>query len=212
MAEPFRFYTEFNLPLMLGRKASCINELVEGIKSVPASSIYFHTHRFLKQHRFLVPEPPNDFAYWLRMVLNLREIGELISSVNIVGFSDIEELRRKFVEIFEKFRNKEAYSIECPDGYEFQFMSCRTFWFPLSLAAANLSEFAVIIEHVPINAFYYHIFSSRLRRGRKRNDFADWFESIGEAQLAEKISAIDPYTMTLEGLRANILKLVKSHV
>jgi len=146
------------------------------------------------------------------MVLNLREIGELISSVNIVGFSDIEELRRKFVEIFEKFRNKEAYSIECPDGYEFQFMSCRTFWFPLSLAAANLSEFAVIIEHVPINAFYYHIFSSRLRRGRKRNDFADWFESLGEAQLAEKISAIDPYTMTLEGLRANILKLVKSHV
>jgi hypothetical protein len=205
MRKVFQFYTEFNLPVMLGRKAITVYELLDGIKTVPDASIYYHTHRFLKQHHFLVPELPNDFAYWLRTVLNMRELGEVVSSVNIVECRNMQELRMKLIAVLEDFRFKDAYSFGCAPGYEFQFMSCRTVTFSLPNKASNLKEFAAILKDVSIYVFYYHMFESRLRRGRKENDFSQWFEQIGESELAQKVASLDPYTMTLEELRKKIL-------
>ena len=93
MSNIFQFFSEYNLPILLGKKAKNIGELLDGIGSVPGASIYYHTHRFLKTHHFLIPELPNDFAYWLRNVLNLKELGELVSSVNIVECMNLEQLR-----------------------------------------------------------------------------------------------------------------------
>jgi Family of unknown function (DUF5752) len=211
MDNTFQFYSEYNVPILLGRKAKNIGELLDGIRTVPGASIYYHTHRFLKQHHFLIPELPNDFAYWLRNVLNLRELGELTSSVNIVECENLEQLRSKFVAIFENFNHKEAYNISCAPGYEFQFMSCKTFSFQLPLKAKDLKEFKKIFEHVSIYTFYYHIFESRLRKGKPMNDIAEWFKNIGENELSEKVSNLDPYTMTLEELRKKILNLMKQY-
>lgn len=208
MPRDFHFCAEFNIPIMLGKKAITVYELLDGIKTVPGASIYYHTHRFLKQHHFLVPELPNDFAYWLRTVLNMRELGEVISSVNIVECRNVEELRNRFIAVLEDFKFKDAYSFGCAPGYEFQFTSCRTVTFPLPYKAASLKEFRSIFKDVSIYAFYYHMFESKLRRGKEKNDFSDWFESIGEHELAAKVSNFDPYTMTLEELRKKILNLI----
>jgi hypothetical protein len=205
----FQFFSEFNMPILLGKKAKNINELIAGMKAVPDASIYYHTHRFLKQHHFLIPELPNDFAYWLRTVLNLRELGEIVSSINIVECENIEQLRNKLIVVFENFKFKDAFSVNCAPGYEFQFMSCRTVVFKLPLKAQNLKEFEKIFESVSIYTFYYHLFESRLRRGKKTDDFSDWFGLIGEIELAEKVSSLDPYTMTLEELRKKILSFIK---
>jgi len=72
--------------LLLGRTAHTIPELLEGITEIPESSIYYHTHKFLHQHHYLSPEPPNDFAYWVTEVLNIPDLGEKISSVDIVQY------------------------------------------------------------------------------------------------------------------------------
>jgi hypothetical protein len=211
MDKVFQFCSEYNLPILLGKKAKNIGELLEGIGSVPGASIYYHTHRFLKQHHFLIPELPNDFAYWLKNVLNLRELGELVSSVNIVECMNLEQLRMKFVTTFENFSQKEAYKINCAPGYEFQFMSCKTFSFPLDFKASSLKEFEKILEHISIYSFYFHIFESRLRKGKAMNDFAEWFGIIGHTELSERVSNLDPYTMTLEELRKKILNLIKQY-
>jgi hypothetical protein len=60
----FRFNTKVDQTILLGKKARNIQELYSGIRTTPDASIYFHTHKFLQQHHYLSPEPPNDFAYW----------------------------------------------------------------------------------------------------------------------------------------------------
>lgn len=60
--EPFVFYTRLHLSELTGCKASNLKQLVDIIRTMPESSIYHHTHRFLQQHQYLSPEPPNDFV------------------------------------------------------------------------------------------------------------------------------------------------------
>ena len=211
MSKVFQFYSEFNLPILLGRKAKNINELIEGIKSVPGASIYYHTHRFLKQHHFLIPELPNDFAYWLRNVLNMRQLGELVSSINIVECTNLEQLRSKLINSFENFSYSNEFSFNCAPGYEFQFMSCKTFSLPVPFRARDLKEFVKMLNEVSVYVFYYHIFEPKLRRGKTKNDFAKWFEDIGEKDLSDRVSRLDPYTMTLEEFRKKIIGMVRQY-
>ncbi|HCD38372.1 MAG TPA: hypothetical protein DEQ77_06580, partial [Candidatus Omnitrophica bacterium] len=62
--EPFRFFTRLHLTELTGLRASILSQFLSLIKEVGGASIYHHTHRFLQQHQYLSPEPPNDFAYW----------------------------------------------------------------------------------------------------------------------------------------------------
>lgn len=203
----FKFYLEYYLPVLIGRKASNIYELIEGIKAVPDASIYYHTHKFLKQHRYLVPEPPNDFAYWIRNVLTQPKLSEMIAGINIAGYNNLEDLRKKMLEIFNS-NGIAGYEINCLKGFEFQFMSCKTFWFKYKYEPVNLKEFYEILKKIDISVFYASIFSSKLRRGKQKNDFSEWFDTIGETELSEQVTRIDPYTLTLEGLRKKILNLI----
>ena len=82
----FTFHTKLDQTLILGLKARTVEELLDGITRVPDSSIYHHTHRFLQQHHYLSPEPPNDFAYWVSEVLVDSVLGEQLSSVDTVQF------------------------------------------------------------------------------------------------------------------------------
>ena len=49
----------------------------------------------------------------------------------------------------------------------------------------------------------------RLERGE--NDFSVWFKGMGRIKAAEAISGIDPYTITLEGLRKRIIDIVGNY-
>ncbi len=209
MHEPFHFYTESHLVRLLGLKAKNTLELLEGMKKVPASSIYYHTHRFLQQHHYLSPEPPNDFAYWLTNILNLKQLGEAFASVDTVDFRNMEELRAEFIGILESYPVKNV--VDCPKGHEFHFMACQTFILPVQYIAHNLHEFADILRRISVSSLYFHIFESRMRLERDENDFQAWFRSIGKNELAQSLSKLDPYTITLESLRGQILEMVMKH-
>jgi hypothetical protein len=206
---PFNFCTELHLTKLLGLKAKNPIELLEGIKKVPTSSIYYHTHRFIQQHHYLSPEPPNDFAYWLMNILNLEELAEAIASIDIISYKNMEQLRLAFVQILTDYIEKGKRIIDCSEGYELQFMSCVTFILPTPYIASNLKEFVAILEKITINSLYFHVFETPMRFGKQENDFSTWFRSIGEEVIADKISRLDPYTITLEGLRQQIIGAVK---
>lgn len=212
MITPFYFYTQCHLVKLLGIKAGTALELLEGMKKVPLSSIYYHTHRFLQQHYYLSPEPPNDFAYWLSNILNLDELGEMVASVNIISFRNMEELRNEFVKNLTEYVSQMKSAAYAPEGQEFHFMSCVTFILPTNYVAYNLKEFLEILSKISINSLYFHIFEAKMRLEKEENDFTAWFKGIEEEKLAQELSKLDPYTMTLEGLRQKIIKIVKKYV
>lgn len=207
----FHFHTKVDQTLLLGQRARNIPELLELITIVPESSIYYHTHRFLQQHHYLSPEPPNDFAYWITDVLNDAPLGEKLSSVDIVQFHNLADLRRTFVEILEKHLQGIEKVVHCPAGQEFHFMACKTFVLKTPLRVQNLAEFRDAVNRVTITSIYYHVFDAKLRLEKGENDFSRWFRDLGRVELANEVAQMDPYTYTLEGLRKRIIVLVRKH-
>ena len=210
--EPFRFYTRLHLTELTGLRAANLLQLVRLLKSVPGGSIYYHTHRFLQQHQYLSPEPPNDFAYWVSRVLGEDELGERLASIDTVQFSTIRLLRDKIAATIEDYlkNNLSAKLRFAGKGEEFYFIRSVSFVLPTNYTAYNLREFADILKNITVDSLYFHIFESRLRLGKKTNDFSNWIEtSIGDKELSDKIAGLDPYTHTLEDLRKAIIRIVE---
>jgi hypothetical protein len=207
----FRFCTKVDQTLLLGLRARNIDELLTGVRSVPDSSIYFHTHHFLQQHHFLSPEPPNDFAYWVTEVLGDDILGEQLWSVDTVRFNSIAEFRWKFVAILEDALRQTRRKIECPEGEEFYFMAARTFILPTGCVAHDLEEFYRQLKKVSVHSIYFHMFDAKLRLKSDENDFSRWCRDLGKIRLADAIQRLDPYSYTLDGLRQQIGDLVKRY-
>lgn len=209
--EPFRFFTRLHLSELTGIKASTIGQLLDILKEVPGSCIYHHTHRFLQQHQYLSPEPPNDFAYWISEVLGEDELGEMLASIDTVQYSQIRLLREKIIQTIEEYlsANPTAKLKFARKGEEFHFIKTMSFVLPTKYVVSDLMEFTDVLEKITIDSIYFHIFESRLRLERPTNDFSYWIEtSIGDKELAEQIARLDPYTRTLEDLRLAIIKII----
>lgn len=212
MNSTFIFFTRLNLVEMLGRSACTLSDLLDGIRTIPGSSVYYHTHRFLQQHHYLSPEPPNDFAFWVTQSLGLDALGEKLSSIDTVQFRRLSDLREAFIRILAAFLEEQPSALAaCPEGEEFHFMSCRTFILPTQKQAATIREFVEILKTISVDSLYFHMFESRLHLERGDNDFSVWFADRGLDKLAQDIARLDPYTITLEGLRNKIIRLVNPY-
>lgn len=210
--EPFRFHTRLHLTELTGLRAMNLSQLLELIKDVPGSSIYHHTHRFLQQHQYLSPEPPNDFAYWVTEILGEDELGEKLSSIDTISYSTIRGLREKIVETISNYLKDNAMAKLrfAREGEEFYFIKSVSFILPTDYVAGDLKEFADILKKVTIESIYFHVFESRLRLEKNDNDFSNWIgTSLGNKELAIRISKLDPYTHTLEGLRNSLVEMVE---
>ena len=207
----FYFDTKLDQPILLGIKARNLSEMLAGLQSVPESSIYYHTHRYLRQHHFLSPEPPNDFAYWITEVLNEDTLAERFSSVDIIQFQSLEALRSEFIDILQSHMESSERMPSAPTGEEFHFMASRTFVLRTPYVAHDINEFAAKLKEVSAGSLYYHIFEAKLRLEKDENDFSRWFRDQGKTELADKVARLDPYTYTLEGLRNKLIQLMEKH-
>jgi hypothetical protein len=213
--EPFHFYTRLHLTELTGLRASTLSQLLKLIKEVPGSCIYHHTHRFLQQHQYLSPEPPNDFAYWVSSILGEDELGEDLASIDTIMYSRISDLRAQIIKTIEEYlkKNSMAHMRFAKAGEEFHFIKTISFILPTAYLAYDLKEFIDVLEKVTIDSIYFHIFESRLRLEKKTNDFSYWLEtSLGQVQLAEEIARLDPYTRTLDDLRNTLIAIMERYV
>jgi len=213
--EPFRFCTRLHLSELTGLRATTLGQLLAFVKEVPGSCIYHHTHRFLQQHQYLSPEPPNDFAYWVTDILGEDELGERLVSIDTIQYPTIRDLREKIASTIEDYlENTPLAKLKfARSGEEFHFIKSVSFILPTTYMAYDLKEFTGILKKITIDSIYFHIFEARLRLEKLTNDFAFWIEnSLGDRKLANSISSFDPYTSTLEDLRNKIIQIVEKRV
>ena len=209
--KPFSFFTRLHLSALTGLKAATIEELLNLVKEVPGSCIYHHTHRFLQQHQYLSPEPPNDFAYWVTEILGERELGERLASIDTIQFPTIRDLREKITQTITEYLKEYPRSGKkvVRDEEQFYFIKSMSFVLPTKYTATDLKEFAEVLKKITIDSIYFHVFESRLRLEKGTNDFSNWIESsLGDVDLARRIARLDPYTQTLEDLRKKIIRLI----
>lgn len=209
----FQFKTKLELRELTGLKAGSIKDLLEMIRHVPDSVIYYHTHRFLQQHQFLNPSPPNDFSYWVSEMMGLDFLGEELASINTHELNSLEEIREKFIVILENFLARKLRQRIAVAGEEFHFIKSISFVFSTSWVADDLVSFKECLEQVSIDSFYFHLFEAKLRLKLGGNDFSNWLrENLSEDCLAEKIARLDPYSFTMEALRRKIIRLVSDRI
>ena len=211
----FRFFTRLHLRVLTGLKASNIEELLELIKNVPGSSIYYHTHHFLQQHQYLSPEPPNDFAHWITRALNEEVLGEKIASIDTIKFPTIRDLRNEIIRTIEgciKENPRIKLRFASPDK-TFHFIKSTSFILPTDYVARNLEDFLEILKKITSDSIYFHMFEARLRLDMETNDFSFWMgTSLSEVELAGKLASLDPYTYTMEDLRKRIIEIVEERL
>ena len=209
--QPFTFYSRLNLQELTGIRARNLKELLAGIKRVSGSVIYHHTHRFLQQHQYISPEPPNDFAYWVTEVLGEYRLGERLLAIDTVKFDSIRALRNEIVKTIEEETGSLLKYRNVPPGKEFHFIKAVTFYLPTGYTATNIKEFSEILRKVSLRSIYFHVFEARLRLEKSTNDFSFWLDtSCGQPRLARQLEALDPYTYTLDALRNKIIEIIQN--
>jgi hypothetical protein len=211
--EPFIFKTQLSLVETTGLKAADLAELNSHLKQAPESCVYYHTHHFLRQHQFLTPEPPNDFAYWVTEVLQESLVGEQLAAIDTVRFGSLSSLKEAIVDCIDRHLEKKPLLRKAPEGEEFYFLKSILFNLPTAHQAYDLVQFLECLKKVSADSLYNHVFGARLRPPRGVNDFSYWLStSLGEKKLASKIEKLDPYTHTMEGLRKTILRLLEQRL
>ncbi len=213
--EPFRFFSRVCLRELTGFRAITIAQLLRLLKHVPGSVIFHHTHHYLQQHQYLIPEAPNDFAYWVNNVFGEKTLGEQLASVSTTEFKTIRALRNQLIDTIERYIWAHPFiriRFVAPED-AFHFIKVTSIVLETPHAAGDLLEFEQCLQAVTVESLYYHIFEAPLRLGRQTNDFSLWFRCcLGEDNLAGTLEQLDPYTHTMEDLRRTILRSVHQRI
>ncbi|MBU0574006.1 MAG: DUF5752 family protein [Candidatus Margulisiibacteriota bacterium] len=207
---PFRFYTASQLVQITGRRAAHLKEMVEELKQVEDSSIFYHVHHAYREHQFAPGMYPNDFAHWVKDELGESVLAERLASLNIKEFSDIATLRQRIIDIIVDFLNSATEIRKASAGHEFYFCSNVAVVMQTKYLAYTLDEFCEGLKRVGLRSLFFHFFEARLRLGHKTNDFSMWIkDNFGDKALADQIEALDPYLYTLDQLRDKIAALIR---
>jgi hypothetical protein len=77
-------------------------------------------------------------------------------------------------------------------------------------AARDLPSFIAAVERISIGSLYHHMFESKLRSEGGASDLAIWVEQeLGLKTAARRIANVDPYSLTLEGIRKRALEILR---
>jgi hypothetical protein len=208
--EPFVFYTERRLVVLTGRRARNIEELLHQLGEVSGSCIFYHTHYHYLYLVFAFRPPRfyNDFSNWISSALQQEQLAERLAGIDLLSLTSVREIRDAIIKtISEHVRSGNDLRRECPPGDEFHFCEAKSFIMPIGLIAHDVPELFAKIASVSASSLHFHFFESRLRLERPTNDFSQWLNARGETTLARKIDNLNPYSMKLDELKAEIVRL-----
>lgn len=211
-SKPFVFRTEKRLVVLTGRRASDLEELLCHLSQVSGSSIFYHTHYLYLTHHFEKPRFYNEFAAWASEALQEEKLAERLAAIDLLTITSIRQLREVIAATIQKHLvGEKKPPRECPAGEQFHFCEAKSFILPTGQVANTVADFLEILDHVTNACLHFHFFEARLRLEQPTNDFSHWLEGRGEGKLARKIDRLNPYVITLDEFRHEIVKLGRQH-
>jgi len=213
MIRPFEFFTERRLVALTAVKATTLPQLLTGLQEVTGASIFYHTHHQYLSHHFEKPVVYNDFALWVSEALQEQRLAEKLAAIDLLSFKTIRQLREAMIATIEAQLGENSGRVrECPPGDEFHFCKSKSFVMPTGILAQNVEDFFAKLPHVTTVSLFFHFFESRLRLERSTNDFSLWLADCGEQALAQAIDRLDPYLLSLDELKNEIIDLGKTYL
>jgi Family of unknown function (DUF5752) len=207
-AGPFYFVTERRLVRLTGRRARTLGELAAHLCDVSGASVFYHTHHLYLSHHFRRPVFYNDFANWTQEALQAAVLPEELAAIDLLAFTAIRPLREALLAVMTRHLTDAALSSRhCPDGDEFHFCESQSFVMPTGIVADDPPDFFRKLHEVTSQSLFFHFFGARLRLGRPTNDFSAWLEARGKPRLAAAIDRLDPYAVTLDELKQQIIQI-----
>jgi hypothetical protein len=211
---PFWFRECFLMPMPIGRKVVNLRELLQAVREVEDSVLFYH----LLQSRLIQSQPeveyPNDFAIWAASSLQDSRLAEKLSSFDPFEHENLSDVRDAMVDIMEEYLWDLPNVPWARPGMEFHFCEASTVVMRSEISAENLEQFCRALRDVGLDSIYYHFFESRWRLGvQEMDDFSYWIDSNFDLpQLVAAIRSIDVYFYTLPEIRTTILKLIQQDV
>lgn len=154
----------------------------------------------------------NDFANWVAEALQERALSERLAAIDLREFTTIRQLRDAIAVAVEQHMASNGGPVrECPLNDEFHFCKSMSFVMPTGIVAESVRDFFQKLTRVTNVSLYFHFLEARLRLERRTNDFSEWLQGRGEAELARQVDQLDPYLVTLDELKAQILGLGVKH-
>lgn len=213
-ANPFSFHECFLMSMPLGKRVVNLRELLEGVREIDESVLFYH----LVQSRLALGEPaveyPNDFALWAANALQDTKLAEKLSSFDPFEYQNLGLLRQAVVDILEEYLWDLPTVPWARPGFEFHFCRASVVVMHSLISAKTLREFCRGLTLVGLDSIYYHFFEARWRLGElKSDDFSFWIET--NFQLPELVGAIrslDVYFFSLKEVRDTLLGLIHQHL
>lgn len=212
-AKPFYFNTSAHLLRITKYKANTLAELLEALRECPEDSVFQHTFRTLQEHHFLREGYSNDFAHWALSACNEPGLAETLASVDVREYTSVAELRARFIQILEGYLHSDPEACKRAADETFYFCAADIVVLPTSFQAHTLPEFTEGIRRVSVHSIHHHFIEARLRIKLMSNDFSQWLhEDVNLTDAARALNRLDIYTMTLEDVRQQIVRIVERAV
>ena len=206
----FYFNTSAHLLCITPEKASTLSEFLQALRECPEGSIFQHSFRTLQDHHFIREGFSNDFAHWALSACNEPSLAEGLASVDVREFTSVAQLRERFVQIVEEFLGRTPAAVNRAAKETFYFCASDIVVIPTSFVACTLQEFAEGLRGVSVHSIHHHFIEARLRLKLMSNDFSQWlYEDLGLTDAARQLNRIDIYTMTMEDVRKQIIRIVE---
>jgi hypothetical protein len=208
--KPFYFNTSAHLVRITRQKANTLSEFLDALRECPEGSIFQHSFRTLQEHHFIREGFSNDFAHWAVSACNEPSLAEGLASVDVREFTSVTDLRGRFIQIVSDFLQRTPGAATRAARETFYFCASESVVIPANFVANTLKEFAEGLRGVTVHCIHHHFIEARLRIKLMSNDFSQWlYEDMGLTEAARQLNRIDIYTMTLEDVRKQIVRIVE---
>ncbi len=206
--EPFQFVAASYLTRIRPERAYTLGDMGRDLRRVSQASIFYHTFQSLESHHYTVFS--SDFAQWVMAACNEAALAERLAAVDLRDFVSLEDLRDALASRVEEHLEAFPQSADRSAFEPFHFCEALDVSLPAETKAHNLAELAEGIRHLGLQTLHHHFINSRLRLHLRTNDFSNWIDhNLGYHDLAERLNRIDFYTISLEGLREQVIETLQ---